>query len=265
MFRSAPLRFTTTSVTAVPVGFVLSLTTWALVSSVTFGYWSAGRTAEDFRVGFGMDEAGKPVAVHATHAGAERHVLLVEHDAAGRVKRMIAGPRQVVGQLLDARLVRHRRKGIRRARRRLGRVFATRAVHLIHLLGLGVVGLHLLVADGPGRRDAVVVLEFAEILFAQAVQRRAIHLGGAAHEVVDAGLKGLAVLVTPSVAGDIAVLDEHLFGAPVLGFALQPVAALEQQDALARRSQVTGQRAAAGAAADDDDVIVSIAHEILSK
>jgi hypothetical protein len=59
----------------------------------------------------------------------------------------------------------------------------------------------------------------------------------------------------------LAVLDEDLFGAPVLGFPLQPVAALEQQDALARGSQVTGQRATAGAAADDD-VIVSIAYEI---
>src|SRR3984893_6538992 len=133
---------------------------------------------------------------------------------------MIPAPHQVVGELLDARLVRHRRERIRRARWWLSRVFATRAMHLIHLLGLGIVRLHLVVADGPGRRDAVVVLEFTEILFAQAVERRAVHLGCAAHEVVDAGLKGLAVLVTPRVAGDVAVLDENLFGAPFFVFPL---------------------------------------------
>ena len=109
-----------------------------------------------------------------------------------------------------------------------------------------------------------MVLEFTEILFAQPVKRCAIHLGCAAHEIVDAGLKRLAVLVTPNIAGDIAVLDKDLFGAPVLGFPFHPVAALEQQDPLARRSQVPYQRAAAGAAADDDDVIGTIAHKIVS-
>ena len=45
---------------------------------------------------------------------------------------------------------------------------------------------------------------------------------------------------------------------PVLRLARQPVAALEQQDALAGRRQVAGERAAAGAGADDDHVVVSI-------
>jgi hypothetical protein len=43
------------------------------------------------------------------------------------------------------------------------------------------------------------VLEFAEIFFSQTVKRRAIHLGGAAHKIVDAWLEGLPVLVAPSV------------------------------------------------------------------
>ena len=33
----------------------------------------------------------------------------VEHDAAGRMERMVAGPGEVVGQLGDPRLVRHGR------------------------------------------------------------------------------------------------------------------------------------------------------------
>jgi hypothetical protein len=40
----SPWWFTTTSLIAVPVALVLSLMTCALVSSVTFGCWSAGRT-----------------------------------------------------------------------------------------------------------------------------------------------------------------------------------------------------------------------------
>ncbi len=55
-----PLWFTTTSVTAVPVGFVLSFTTWALVSNVTFGYWSAGRTARTSASALAWTTQGNP-------------------------------------------------------------------------------------------------------------------------------------------------------------------------------------------------------------
>ena len=77
---------------------------------------------------------------------------------------LVAGGGEVVGELLDPRLVRDRRERVGRARRRLGRVLAARAVHLVELLGLRVVGLHLVVADRPGRRDAVVVAQLAEVL-----------------------------------------------------------------------------------------------------
>ena len=60
---------------------------------------------DDFRVGFGMNEARKSVAVGATHASAVGHILLVKHNAARRVEWMITGPRQVIGQFLNARLV----------------------------------------------------------------------------------------------------------------------------------------------------------------
>ena len=40
----------------------------------------------------------------------------------------------------------------------------------------------------------------------KAVKRRAIHLGGAGHEVVDARLEGLSVLVTPSIVEQICVI-----------------------------------------------------------
>src|SRR5262249_39455568 len=95
------------------------------------------------------------------------------------------------------------------------------------------------------------------ILFAQTVQGRTVHLGGAADAIVHARLERLAVLVVPGVFGYITVLDEHLFGVPVLRFARHPAAAFEQQDLLAGRCQVISQRAAAGAAANDDDIVGS--------
>src|SRR4030095_1204729 len=148
-------------------------------------------------------------------------------------------------QLLDARFVRYRWERIGRAGRRLGRGFAARTVHLVHLRVPGVIGLHVFVGNGPGRGDAVVVLELAEVLLAQTVERRTIHLSGATDKVVDAGLEGVTVFVMPEITGTIAFLDEHFFGAPVLGFAPEPVAAFEYEDALTRRRQVVCQRPAA--------------------
>ena len=169
---------------------------------------------------------------------------------------MMSGGGEVVGELLDPRLVRDRREGIGSARRRLGRVLAARAVHLVELLGLRVVGLHLVVADRPGGRDAVVVAELAEVLLAQAVERRAVELRGAADEVVHLRLERLGrVRVVPGVRRDVAVVDEHVVHVPVLWLAREPVAALEQQDALARWGEVPDERAAAGAAADHDHVV----------
>ena len=129
------------------------------------------------------------------------------------------------------------------------------AVHLVELLGLRVVRLHLLVDDGPRRRDPVVVMQLAEVLRAQPVQRRAVELGGAADEVVDLRLEALAVRIQPRVRRDVAAVDEHVAGAPVLRLAPEPVAALEQQDALSRGGEALDERAAAGPAPDHDHVV----------
>ena len=112
------------------------------------------------------------------------------------------------------------------------------------------------IVNGPGRRDAIVVLELAEVFLAQTVERRAIHLGGAADEVVDTGLERLPHPVVPCFLGNVAVLNEYLFDVPVLLLTLQPVATFEHEDALTRRRQVARQRSAARTAANDDDVIL---------
>src|SRR4029453_6459901 len=185
--------------------------------------------------------------------GAERRVGLVQHDPAGGMERVVAGGGGGVGQLLDPGRVGQGRgrgggggrggrggKGGGAAGRRRGGVLAARPVDLVALFGQGVVGLHVVVADRPGRRDAVVVLQLAEVLPSQPVQRRAVQLGGAADEVVDLRLEGLALGVVPGVGGDVAVVDEHIRGGPVLRLAGQPAAPLQQQDALARGGQVPG-------------------------
>src|SRR3954469_24160346 len=99
--------------------------------------------------------------------------------------------------------------------------------------------------------------ELAEVLASEAVQRGAVELRLAADVVVDPGLEGLAALVVPGIRRHVAVLDEDLFGVPVLDLARQPVATLEDQDPLARRREMTGERPTACAAADDNHVVWS--------
>ena len=213
-------------------------------------------------VGLGVHEAREAVAVVAAHAAAERHVALVEQDPARGVERMQPRRGEVVGELLDARLVRDRRERIRRARRRLGRVLAARAVHLVELLGLRVVRLDVLVGDRPrgetARRGA-------------ASRRSPARAGGTAPRRTASsrrrrssapGRERRQIGVVPGVRRDVAAVHEHVLGQPVLRLAPQPVPALEQQDPLARRRQTVHQRAAAGAAADHDHVIV--AHALIS-
>ena len=109
------------------------------------------------------------------------------------MERLVAGGRQVVRKLLDPRLVRDGRVGVGPAGRRLGRILAPRSVHLVELLREGVVRLELVVGDRPGRRDAVVMLQLAEVLLAQPVKGRAVEFRRTADVVVDARLERLAV------------------------------------------------------------------------
>ena len=141
------------------------------------------------------------------------------------------------------------------ARRPLGGILPARPVHAVELLGLGVVRLHLVVGDRPCRRRAAVVLQLAEVLRPEPVEGRPVQLGRPAHEVVHLRLELLAVAVDPGVRRDVAAVHEHGLVRPVLRLACQPVAALEQQDALAGRGEAVRERAPAGAAADDDDVV----------
>ena len=60
--------------------------------------------------------------------------------------------------------VAHRRITIGRAGRAFRRIDAVLPVDMIKMLGLCVVGLEVLVAQWPGRRDAAVVPDLTEVL-----------------------------------------------------------------------------------------------------
>ncbi len=211
---------------------------------------------DDVGVGLGVYQARVAITPGTADALAGRPVRLVEQDAAGRVERVVARSGQGVGDLLDPRLVRHRRPRVLLRAVALGGILAVHSVDLVEPLGLGVPRLELVIGQRPGGRDAVGVLELAEIPGPQPVQRGAVELGGAADEVVHLRLERLPVGVVPGVGRDVLAVHEHRAGIPVVHLAGQEIAPFEQQDPLAGRGQRVGQRAAAGAGAHDDHVIV---------
>src|SRR6266540_3930381 len=72
---------------------------------------------------------------------------------------------------------------------------------------------------------------------------------------MDLRLERFAPPVVPRVLRDVLVVHEYVLGEPVRRLARQPVAALEQEDALARGRQTARERPAPGAGAHDDHVV----------
>jgi hypothetical protein len=189
--------------------------------------------------------------------------LGVELDPERHVKRPQPGRRKVVGELLDARLVRDGRMRVGAARGRLARVDAALAVHVVQMLGLQVVGLEVLVGDRPRGRYPAVMADLAEVFPAHAEQRRAVEFGVAADVVVGVGVERVAVAVPPHLLCLVFTLHVDGTRVPVVLLARDVVAALEQENALAAGRELPSERAAAGAAADDDHVVVVVGrHEI---
>jgi hypothetical protein len=212
---------------------------------------------ERARIALGPQQAGIAAAGLALDAGGRRRVVLVQLDAQRQRERLPALVLPVPLQLGDAGIVVDRGIGVGRLVAVLGGVDAARPVHLPQPLGLVVVGREVGKLDRPGRRDAAAVLRLLEVALAQPHQRRAVEGGVAADPVVGVGRERVTVLVVPLLLGAVAVLDEHRLGTPVLRFARQVLAALEDQDRLAGRRQPLRQRRPARAGADDDDVEVS--------
>ena len=211
-------------------------------------------------IGLGIHHARIAVAGVAADARTVDHVLLVQLQADGNREGVVAQLAHAVEQFLDARLVADRGVRVRARTRRFGGIGAARAVHVEQRLGRGVVGLEVRVSKRPRRRHATLVLQHLEVALTQAEQRGAVHLGVAAHPVPGAGMQRLAVLVLPHLGGVVAVLQEHLRGAPVLLLARQESAALQDQDALAGLGQTMRDGAATRAGSDDDEVVVGGVH-----
>ena len=167
---------------------------------------------------------------------------------------------QVVGQLLDSRLVLHGRVRVVGAEGALERVLAVPAMDPVEVLGLRVVRLQIPVVDRPGGRDPVVVLELAEVLGTQPEQGSAVELRVAADVVVHLGLERVVVPVVPGLGGQVLAPNEDRAGVPVVALAREVPAAFEEQHPLAGGSQAVRDGSAAGSAADDDDVVVVVAH-----
>ena len=128
------------------------------------GIRQGGPNPQHLGIRLGLHQARESVARGAPDAAAVGHVVLQQPHSTWRMEWMQPGTLKVVGELLDTGLVSQRGEGIRRARRSFGGILATRPVDLIQLFGGRVPRLHLGIADGPCRRDAVVVLQGAEVL-----------------------------------------------------------------------------------------------------
>src|SRR5271157_2897294 len=135
---------------------------------------------------------------------------------------------------------------------------AALAMHLVEVLGLRVVGLEIVVGDGPCRRNPAMMVQLAEVALAQAKQRRAVEFGIAADVVVGVRMKVVSVLVEPRLVGVVVGIDIDHFGVPVRLFAGNIITALQNKDALARRRKMIRQRASPGACSDDDYVVVVV-------
>src|SRR4051812_40725954 len=140
------------------------------------------------------------------------------------MERLMAGPDEVVVELLDTGLVRDGgvREGARA--RRLGGVFPRLTVHEVEPFGLRVVRLELGVRDRPGRRDAAVVVDRLEVALAEAEERSPVDLRVAADEVVGLGAERRAVPVVPALGGVVPLAPEDLPGVPVLALAREVAA-----------------------------------------
>src|SRR6266511_32104 len=112
---------------------------------------------------------------------------------------------------------------------------------LIEVFSLRVVRLELVVADRPRGRDAAVMADLAEVLFAKPEERGAVKLGVATDVVVRVRMERSAILVLPHFFGVIFRFDVDRPRTPIVLFAPNVVAPLEQQDPFAGGGEVIGE------------------------
>ena len=205
--------------------------------------------ANDLRIGLAIGQTGIAVEGVAADTGRMRErepILLIQQDAHGEMEGRVTFTFETVEELLNARFVRQGRIRIPLARGRLGGILPAQSMHVIELLGGLIIRLKRVVLERPRRRDAVRMPDLIEVLLAQPQQHRPIHLAVAAHKIVQARMKRLAVRAVPGFHRLIAGIDENRFGVPVFALARQVVTALQQQYSLSGLCQAPRHRPAAG-------------------
>ena len=113
-------------------------------------------------------------------------------------------------------------------------------MHMEEFFSPLVIGLEIAVAQGPGRRNAIVMLNLLKIPLSQPEMGSPIHLRGPAHKVMATGLEGFALAIEPGVLRNIATLLENLRGIPVFRLPRQPVSPLQDQHLQPGSSQLAG-------------------------
>ena len=253
MISGRPSRSAAAATTRRPSAEVRSRWTTVRVSSRTVGLLQRGADRADLGVALGVSRTREAVAGPGPDACPARPDV----DGHRHVHGMQSLRRHGLGERGDRRLV--LQCGEREVGRswRIRRVLAERSVHAVQALGLGVVRLHLLVADRPRRRDAVVGLQLAEVLGAEPGQAGAVDLGVAADVVVHAGPERFSGRpVVPFLRVLVPVLPEHLDRRGVGVLAGQEVAALDHEHVGAGVAQGVGEGCAAHSGTDDGDVAV---------
>src|SRR6516165_9251659 len=99
--------------------------------------------------------------------------------------------------------------------------------------------------------------QFAEILAAQAEQRRTIELRVSTHVVIRVGMEFFAIFVLPLFLGLIFAYHVYRVAVPILFLAIHVVTALDEKNSFAGWSKPVSKRSAACSAADDDHVVLS--------
>src|SRR5215813_9388185 len=160
--------------------------------------------------------------------------------------------------MLNALLVTDGRIPVGRAGPGLCWIFTSIAVHLVEMFRFCVIRLQLVVADRPRRRDATMVTNFAEVLFAQAKERRTVEFSIAADVIVRVRMQLLTVRVAPGFLGVVLSFKVDRARAPVVLLAWHVITTFEQENFLAGRRESVCQGPAACACADDDYVVMIV-------
>ncbi len=210
------VALTTTAVTERPPGSVSRRSTRELVCRVTFGCCSAGSTQTTCASAFARTRQAKPSHVaqrmHGLRSGLASSIMIP--IGSGKGVRPAPLRSWASCSIRGSWLMAGKRVG--RARRRVERVDAALAVHVVQVLGLRVPGLEVVVRQRPLGRDAVDVVNGAEVTLAHAEQDRAVDLGVAADVVVLLRVELLAVLVDPLPGVAVAEVAPDGARVPVL-------------------------------------------------